>query len=786
MAKVTPVQTNFTGGEITPKMHGRVDLQKYGASCKTLKNFICFPHGGIVKRSGTRFVAECKDSANTKRLIPFVFSTTQAYILEFGNDYVRFYRNEGQILDSGSAYEISSPWGEEYLDGLSFTQSADILYVTHPEFKPRKVTRTGHTTWTIAEFDQTDGPYLDQNTSATTMTPSHSSGSSRTITASGSTFASTDVGRLIRLKHSSTWGYAKVTGYTSATVVTVTILSDFGGTGSTTDWRLGAWSDTTGWPTCVTFYQDRLFFANTTDQPNTVFSSKSGDFENFAPTATDGAVTDDSALVFTLATSQVNAIRWMQGARQLQLGTSDGPFLMSSGSDNLALTPTNVTVNRETSDGVAAQIPITAGRATLFTDRNKLRIRELAYKYDIDGFVTPDLSLIGEHIVSGSTIKSIAYARSPNNLVWTLLEDGGLRCMTYEREQDVVAWHRHIPGGTLGNCTVTVTDYANIANNSKLVLTKSDGTTTTFYSATSSTSGKFHSTTSNNQTATNLKTLVDADSDFTATVASNVVTIKETSRAGASPLTITTGDSTRLAITSQAEAKVLSIAVIPTATETEDQLYMIVERTINGSTKHYVEFLEEIFDTNEGKSVSNAFFVDSGLTYTGASANSVSGLTHLEGETVQVLVDGAVHPNRTVSSGAVSLASSGTEISVGLAYQGKLVTLDPEVQTETGASQGKVRRIERATVRVVDTYNLKIAAETLPLEELDFRDTGGLEAVPFREGAQSMDTVTLFTGDKRVLISHTPDRKFNLVVQHDQPQPCTVLAIMYALVVSDR
>jgi len=476
----------------------------------------------------------------------------------------------------------------------------------------------------------------------------------------------------------------------------------------------------------------------------------------------------------------------MQGARQLQLGTSDGPFLMSSGSDNLALTPTNVTVNRETSDGVAAQIPITAGRATLFTDRNKLRIRELAYKYDIDGFVTPDLSLIGEHIVSGSTIKSIAYARSPNNLVWTLLEDGGLRCMTYEREQDVVAWHRHIPGGTLGNCTVTVTDYANIANNSKLVLTKSDGTTTTFYSATSSTTGKFHSTTSNNQTATNLKTLVDADSDFTATVASNVVTIKETSRAGASPLTITTGDSTRLAITSQAEAKVLSIAVIPTATETEDQLYMIVERTINGSTKHYVEFLEEIFDTNEGKSVSNAFFVDSGLTYTGASANSVSGLTHLEGETVQVLVDGAVHPNRTVSSGAVSLASSGTEISVGLAYQGKLVTLDPEVQTETGASQGKVRRIERATVRVVDTYNLKIAAETLPLEELDFRDTGGLEAVPFREGAQSMDTVTLFTGDKRVLISHTPDRKFNLVVQHDQPQPCTVLAIMYALVVSDR
>jgi len=786
MAKVTAVQTNFTGGEISPKLHGRIDLQKYAASCKTIENYLCFPHGGIVKRSGTRFIAECKDSANTKRLIPFVFSTTQAYILEFGNDYIRFYRNEGQILDSGSAYEISSPWGEEYLDGLSFTQSADILYVTHPEFKPRKVTRTGHTAWTVTEFDQTDGPFLDVNVSATTMTPSHSSGSSRTITASGSTFASTDVGRLIRLKHSSTWGYAKITGYTSATVVTVTILNDFGGTGSTTDWRLGAWSDTTGWPTCVTFYQDRLFFGNTTDNPNTVWGSKSGDFENFASSETDGTVGDSSALVFTLATDQVNAIRWMFGSKQLQLGTSDGPFIMSSGSDNLALTPTNVTVHKETSDGVAAQIPISAGKATLYTDRNLRRLRELMYRYDLDGHVSVDLSLIAEHIVSGSTIKGIAYARSPDNLIWVVLADGSLRCCTYEREQEVVAWHRHIPGGTFGNCTVTVTDYANIANNSKLVLTKSDGTITTFYSATSSTTGKFHSTTSNNQTATNLKTLIDADSDFTATVASNVVTIKETSRAGASPLTITTGDSTRLAVTSQAQAKVLSIATIPTNDETEDQLYMIVERTINGNTKHYVEFLEEVFDTAKGNSVSNAFFVDSGLTYTGASANSVSGLSHLEGETVQVLVDGAVHPNRTVSSGAVSLASSGTEIHVGLAYKAKAVTLDPEVQTETGASQGKVRRIERATVRVVDTYNLKIAAETLPLEELDFRDTGGLEAVPFREGAQSMDTVTLFTGDKRVLISHTPDRKFNLVIQHDQAQPCTVLSIMYALVVSDR
>lgn len=459
---------------------------------------------------------------------------------------------------------------------------------------------------------------------------------------------------------------------------------------------------------------------------------------------------------------------------------------MSSGGDNLALTPSNVTVNRESADGVASMQPIGASKATVYTDRNLRRIRELAYKYEIDGYTSPDLTLIAEHITSGSTVKNISYARSPDNLIWTLLQDGGLRCMTYEREQDVVAWHRHTPGGTSGTCTITVTDYANITANSKLVLTKSDGTITTFNSATSATSGKFHTTSSNNQTATNLKTLIDADSTFTATVSTNVVTVKETARVGSDPLTITTSDIIKLAVTSQGTALVKSIAVIPTADETEDQLYMIVERTINGATKHYVEFLEEVFDTNKGNTVSDAFFVDSGLTYSGTAANSVSGLGHLEGETVQVLVDGATHANRTVASGAISLASTGTKIHVGLAYKAKLITLDPEVVTDEGPSQGKVRRIERATVRVVDTFNLKISAETIPLEELNFRDTGSLESVPFREGSQAMGSVTLFTGDKRVLISHTPDRKFNLVIQHDQAQPCTVLVIMYALVVSDR
>lgn len=669
MAKGTPIQTNFTGGEISPKLLGRVDLEKYSQSCKNIQNYIVFPHGGLTKRSGTRFVAECKDSTNNKRLIPFIFSTTQAYILEFGNTYIRFYRNEGQIESSGSPYEISSPYAHGDLDGLSFTQSADVLYVTHPNYQTRKITRTGHTTWTVTKFEPQDGPYLTDNTTATQFHLSaHTVGAGRTLTADADTFASTDVDRVFRFRT----GWGLITGYTSATVVTVEIFVDTGSASHSTDWALGAWSGTTGWPACATFYQDRLFFGNTTNQPNTVFSSKSGDFENFAANdISTGAVADDSALIFTLSTDQVNAIRWMYGAKQLEIGTSDGPFLMSSGSDNLALTPTNVTVNRESTDGSAAQKPVGASKFTIYTDSNKRRIRELGYKLEVDGFVTNDLTLLAEHITTGSTIKSLAYARSPNNIVWMLLEDGSLRGMTYERDQNVVAFHRHVLGGT--------------------------------------------------------------------------------------------------------DVSIKSIATIPNSTETENQLYLIVSRTINGATKHYVEFLEEVFDTNEGKTVSDAFFVDSGLTYTGSATSSVTGLSHLEGQTVKVLADGATHPDVTVSSGGITLTRTATTIHAGLGYTASATTLDPEIPDQFGTSQGKTRRVERTSIRVVDTYTLQVGPEG-----------GTIEEIPFRAAGDPMDTITLFTGDKRILINHQPDRKFNLVIQHNKPQPCTVLALMYALVVSDR
>lgn len=153
------IQTNFTAGEISPRLKGQVDFEKYYETAETLKNIIITTHGGAFRRTGTRFVAEVKTSSKKVRLIRFEFSITQAYILEFGNLYMRVYKSQGQVLSGGSAYEITTPYLEADLFGIQFVQSADVLYLAHPNYKPRKVSRTGHASWTIVNFAPTADPF---------------------------------------------------------------------------------------------------------------------------------------------------------------------------------------------------------------------------------------------------------------------------------------------------------------------------------------------------------------------------------------------------------------------------------------------------------------------------------------------------------------------------------------------------------------------------------------------------------------------------------------------------
>ena len=774
MARVSVQLTNFTAGELSPRLDGRNDLSKYPSGCKTLENFIVYPHGSAARRSGSQFISEVKTSSKKTRLIPFEFSTTQTYILEFGDQYIRVYKDKGQVQSGGSAVEISTPYLEAELFDLKFAQSADVLYICHPNHEVEKLSRTSHTSWTLADVDFTKGPMQDANTTTTTLNPGATAvgtgvslaASATTGINSGSGFQSTDVGRFVFLHG----GYAKITGVTDTTNATIEILTTLSASTATENWRLGAFSDTTCPPSCVTFFEQRLVFAWTTNQPQTVFFSKSGDYENMDANI-GGTIADSDAIIYTIASNQVNAIRFMTATRTLIIGTAGGEFSVSGGGADVAITPTNILIKKQSNHGAANLDALAVGNVTLFMQRARRKMRELAYNFDVDGYIAPDMTILAEHITEGG-ITQMAYQQEPNQIIWLVRGDGELIGFTYQREQQVTAWHRHIFGGKFGEATITVTDFANIADNTKIVLTKSDGTSTTFNSATSATSGKFHTTSSNNQTATNLKTLIDADSDFTATVSTNTVTIKETAPQATGFLTMTTGDTTRLASTDEGKAICESVAVIPTD-DTEYEVYIIMKRTINGSTKRYIEVLNTFDFTETDNTTFN--FLDSQLDYNGSAVTTISGLSHLEGQTVAILADGATHANKIVSSGEISLDRSATKVKVGLAYTSLLQTMRIDAGARDGTSQSKTKRIYEITIRLFESVGVEVGP-----------DLNNLERIPFRSSANAMDQgITPFTGDKEVEFRGNYETDGFVFVRQTQPLPLTILSLYPRLVTND-
>jgi hypothetical protein len=229
---------------------------------------------------------------------------------------------------SNKVFEITTPYTTAQLFDIKFAQSADVMYITHPSHEASKLSRTGHTTWSLDEISFTNGPFMDVNTTTTTLTPSSASVGSRNITASavtgingGSGFISTDIGRQIHFNA----GYGVITAITSTTIAVATITTAFTNANAITDWYLGSFSDTTGHPSCVTFFEQRLIFAGTTSEPQTIFFSKSGDYENMDANI-GGTIADDDAIIYTIASNQVNAIRFMTATRTLIIGTAGGEF----------------------------------------------------------------------------------------------------------------------------------------------------------------------------------------------------------------------------------------------------------------------------------------------------------------------------------------------------------------------------------------------------------------------------------------------------------------------------
>ena len=511
---------------------------------------------------------------------------------------------------------------------------------------------------------------------------------------------------------------------------------------ATSRWTISAWSEEYGYPRSIGFFQDRLFFGGTTQFPQTVWGSAVGDYENFQSVGEHA-----EGLDFTLHNEQQNSIQWILGNQQsLFIGTQGGEFTMSSQNGDEALSRDNFQVTRRSrygcKEGTQAK-GVDAG--ILFAQRAGQKLHELQYQFESDSYVAPDMTALSEDILVGG-LQDMVLQHEPYRLLWCITEDGKLRTLTYERTQEVAAWATYQLGGT--------------------------------------------------------------------------------------------------------GVKVLSVAVIPHPDGDQDQVWFLVERTINGVSKRYIEYVERPWEPTTARS--EARFLDSALSYSGVtsqtfsslqffgttitaylpastsyrvgdfirftatsngvgvgrvfriasstSASPVSNITlndpsgggvlvddigasggsfefvtktvtkleHLEGESLEFLVDGQAHTAVTVSGGSATLNRYGNRIEAGLPFVAKLQTMRLEVGATAGTAQGKTKRINRMVVRLDQTGpGLEYGVTFDTMDQL----------LPSVFNAADMPQ-PLITGDtERLTLPSGYEKEGRIAVRHASPQPATIVGL---------
>lgn len=471
-AAATPA-TNFAHAELqvtnTTVAEHAFQFRLYGAPGDTVKVRVGTSSGG------TELINDQVVGVGFHVTAFTTLSAADFFIQFIYDDLGKTVQIDDVVLLDNAAVELVTPYTTAQVPDLRWAQSADTLYLCHGSHPVYKLLRLGHTSWSLEEVDFQDGPYFEENlTTARTFTAAATTGVGIDVTAAtidgindNQGFLSTDVGRNLRIANATgNVGYGVIVSITSTTVVKVDIRSDFPDALGNHEWRLGAWSGTTSYPQVVTFHEQRLAFANTSTDPDKYWMSQSGDFENMRldSNKTGGGVEvqDDDALDYRISSDQVNAIQWIRSGKQFAIGTRGGEWLARS--EGPVLTPTDIDTKQQTTIGSAFIDPVQVDNAILFPQRGKRKLREYAFNFEADGFRSPDMTILADHILR-SRVSRIAFAQEPDSLVCCLREDGRIAVLTYKREQDVVGWGRWVLGGTFNSDIAVVDSIATIPGN---------------------------------------------------------------------------------------------------------------------------------------------------------------------------------------------------------------------------------------------------------------------------------------------------------------------------------
>lgn len=785
--KIGKVYSKFFAGEFSPFLYGQYDYNGYHYSLKECLNAYVMKYGPVMRRPGTIFCSEVPvggENQNNVRLVPFVVNADTVYVLEFSHLKIRIINDDGTyVIDSetNNPYEIVSPYTDEMLanDSLSYAQSSDVLFIAHPSISPHQLSHYGPTDWAIDEMEIKDGPYFAINVEEDkTITPSGKTGTV-TLTASFDIFAEEDIGRSIRLQHANTWGWGVITAVESKTKATLEVKSELGGTDATVEWRLGAFSKTTGYPVAVTFHQERLWFGGTEAQPQTVWSSVSADFNNFAPTDTAGDVTDESSIVLTMLSDESNRIQWLKSDAVLLVGTLGAEFKIFTYDTATVLTPYTAQTASTTSLGSEPIKPIALSRGVVFVQRSgrKLRFMEPASSVYYEEKLPEDLNLTGSHIATVG-FKHLSFQKEPTEIIWGVLNDGSLVSITFDVEQSVRAWARQRIGGDKSSvhhiCCIPVKSalqyrlflvvdrYINGVKKRSIEYMDNEITVLTEQSK-----------------------LVHSDCTFIHDDSLNITDVnydKETGR-----IIINTenndsykdGDYIKLGAFQSDELCKFIATPIPYS-ESSSLVSNIVGKVFKVKKVEEGLLLLDKYasDTSDGSRASMQNLIEDifVLGVARKCVTEVDGLEYLEGETVDIVADGSVLPNQVVANGKIVFNNLYARINIGLPYKTYIKTMPVAMTASTGESTlSQQVNINRIFINLFRSLGFKYGINEQNLKTEVFRKTGSRmdEAVP------------LYTGTRYLTLAGEIQNKGEVVFVQDQPLPLNILSIEERLNVSD-
>jgi hypothetical protein len=479
---------------------------------------------------------------------------------------------------------------------------------------------------------------------------------SRTITVNASSaaninngqgFLAADVGRLIRMRgDDNTWRELLITARNSATQVVCTLRGEpFSSLLPCKSWRLGYWSDTTGYPNTATFYQDRLWFGGSTKFPDLVVGSYVGKYEVMSPTEYDGVVGDSNAIAIRLNARKLSRVKWLVGGKDgLLVGTGSQEYVLRSNGSDKTLSPNNGIKADEASARGSSDAQVAAvDTQVLYVTRSGRTVREFGYSYEVDNYKSPSMSSLASHL-GVKPFKKLVYATEPYGIVWCLRDNGTIVGLTYNRDENVVGWHTH---------------------------------------------------------------------NFPDTIVDDV----------------------------ELDGYIESVAVLPSADQLQDMLWIIIRRTVDGQTVRYVEKLTKFWDF--GMTIDDAHFVDSALRYQGDATSVVYGMSHLEGRSdLYGIADGVIIGPLTVEDGAVTLPQEAENVIIGIGFEGYGEVSRLENGSQDGTAQGKTKRFNSIAARFWDSYGGEFGVYNEDSRTWEFTPV----AYPVAD-ASLVETIQLYSGD---------------------------------------